>query len=46
MKKILIFWQNHGLTPLKNATFFTIWSRNFYSLKRLVLDLEHHQPLF
>ena len=44
MEKILIFDQNHGLTPLqKFQFFFTFLKRNFNVKERLLFYLEYQQ---
>ena len=44
MEKILIFDQNHGLTPLqKFQFFFTFLKRNFNAKERLLFYLEYQQ---
>ena len=46
MKKIQIFYQNHGLTPSENANFATLLIPCFYHLERLVFDVERHERCF
>ena len=47
MEKILIFDQNHGLTPLqKFQFFFTFLKRNFNVKESLLFYLEYQQTIF
>ena len=45
-KKLQIFDENHGLTPLKKANFATFLIRHFCHLEKLVFYLERHERLF
>ena len=46
MEKLLIFDQNHGLTPLDKSQFFDFFNLFFYSLERRFFILEYRKTHF
>ena len=46
MKKIAVFDQKHGLTPLKKCDFWDVEKFCCFSQKRFVFYLGHHSTLF
>ena len=43
MEKLPIFYQNHGLIPLKKCYFFAFFNFCFYCLRRCFFFLEYHK---
>ena len=46
LEKLPLLDQNHGLTPLQNVNFSTIWTACFYSLERRFFALEYRKRDF